>query len=344
MKTPFRRLSLGFALACAGALSISAAHAGATLDQIKRKGELACGVSSGVPGFSATDSRGNWSGLDVDVCRALAAAVLGDANKVKWVPLGSQQRFSALQAGEVDILSRNTTWTLTRDASLGLAFTAITYYDGQGFLVPKSIKVTSAKQLRDAEICVQSGTTTEKNLADYFRRQGIRVKPVVFEKFDASLKAFFNGRCVAYTTDASSLAGIRAGEAPRPDDYVILPETISKEPLGPIVRRGDDEWFTIVKWVIYALIEAEELGVTRDNADKQAAGGDPAVGRLLGKTEDLGKPLGLDAQWAYRAVRAVGNYGEVFERNLGAGSPLRLPRGQNALWSQGGLMYAPPLR
>jgi len=332
------------ALAAALCLHALPAQAGATLDAIKKRGEIACGVSSGVPGFSAADDKGQWRGLDVDVCRAIAAAVLGDAAKVKWVPLGSQQRFSALQAGEVDILSRNTTWTLTRDASLGISFAAVTYYDGQGFLVPKRFKVASARQLKDADICVQSGTTTEKNLADYFRAQGIRVKPVVFEKFDASLKAFFNGRCVAYTTDASSLAGIRAGEAPNPDDYVILPELISKEPLGPAVRRGDEDWLAIVKWVVFALIEAEELGVTRDNADAKLKAKDPAAGRLLGQGEDLGKTLGLDAQWAYRAIRAVGNYGEIFERNLGAGSPLKLERGANALWNKGGLMYAPPLR
>ncbi len=331
-------------LAAGALLHAGAAYAGPTVERIKQRGEVACGVSTGVPGFSAADGKGQWRGLDVDVCRAIAAAVLGDGDKVKWVPLGSQQRFSALQAGEVDILSRNTTWTLTRDASLGIVFAAITYFDGQGFLVPKRFGLAGAHQLKDAEICVQSGTTTEKNLADYFRARGIRVKPVVFEKFDASLKAFFNGRCAAYTTDASSLAGIRAGEAPNPDDYAILPELISKEPLGPAVRRGDDEWLAIVKWVVYALVEAEELGVTRDNADQKLDGGDPTVGRLLGKGEDLGKALGLDRQWAYRAVRSVGNYGEIFERNLGAGSPLKLPRGLNALWNQGGLMYAPPLR
>lgn len=319
-------------------------HAGKTLEQIRQRGQLVCGVSTGVIGFSSADSQGNWKGLDVDVCRAIAAAVLNDANKVKYVPLNSQQRFTALQSGEVDLLSRNTTWTLTRDASLGLHFTAVTYYDGQGFLVPKKLKLTSAKQLKNAEICVQSGTTTEKNLSDYFKAQGIKIKPVVFEKFEASIKAFFSGRCQAYTTDASALAFIRSKEAPKPDDYQVLPELISKEPLGPAVRRGDDEWFAIVKWVIFALIEAEEYGVTQGNIEAMKASTNPAIGRLLGSAEDSGKALGLDREWAARAVRAVGNYGEIFQRNVGGDSPLKLARGLNALWKKGGLMYAPPIR
>jgi len=325
-------------------LPFAQAHAGKTLDQIRQRGQLVCGVSTGVIGFSAADSRGRWSGLDVDVCRAIAAAVLGDANKVKYVPLNAEQRFTALQSGEVDLLSRNTTWTLTRDASLGLSFTAITYYDGQGFLVPKRLKLKSAAQLRGAEICVQSGTTTEKNLGDYFKAQGVNIKPVVFENFEASIRAFFSGRCQAYTTDASALAFIRSKEARKPDDYQILPERISKEPLGPVVRRGDDEWFTIVKWVVFALIDAEEYGVTRGNIQALKASANPAIGRLLGSTEDSGRPLGLDRYWAARAVGAVGNYGEIFRRNVGADSPLKLARGLNALWTQGGLMYAPPIR
>lgn len=320
------------------------AHAGKTLEQIRQRAQLVCGVSTGVIGFSAADSQGRWTGLDVDVCRAIAAAVLTDANKVKYVPLNSQQRFTALQSGEVDLLSRNTSWTLTRDASLGLHFTAVTYYDGQGFLVPKKLKLTSAKQLKNAEICVQSGTTTEKNLSDYFKAQGVKIKPVVFEKFEASIKAFFSGRCQAYTTDASALAFIRSKEAPKPDDYQVLPELISKEPLGPVVRRGDDEWFAIVKWVIFALIEAEEDGVTQGNIEAMKASTNPAIQRLLGTVEDSGKPLGLDREWAARAVRAVGNYGEMFQRNVGGDSPLKLPRGVNALWTKGGLMYAPPIR
>ena len=320
------------------------AEAGKTLDGIRQRGELACGVSTGLAGFSAADSKGNWSGLDTDVCRALAAAVLGDGRKVRWVPLNAQQRFTALQSGEVDVLSRNTSWTLSRDAGLGLSFTAITFYDGQGFMVPRKAHIGSARQLKNAEICVQSGTTAEKNLGDYFRAQNIRFKPIVFESFEASLKAFFSGRCQAYTTDASSLAAILQREVRNPGDYQILPEIISKEPLGPVVRRGDDEWFAIVKWVVNALVEAEEFGVTQAAVDRLKGDPNPAVQRLLGVGEDLGKPLGLDREWAYRAIKSVGNYGEIFERNLGAASPLKLPRGRNALWTKGGLLYAPPLR
>lgn len=340
----FRIRTLAAATAALLATFVTPAHAGKTLDAIKAKGQLACGVSTGVIGFSAADSQGQWRGLDVDVCRAIAAAVLGDPNKVRWVPLNSQQRFTAIQSGEVDILSRNTTWSLTRDAGLGLHFTAVTYYDGQGFLVAKKSKVTSAKQLKNAEICVQSGTTTERNLADWFRAQGIKVKPVVFEKFEPSIKAFFSGRCQAYTTDASALAFIRTKEAPNPDDYLVLPEIISKEPLGPAVRRGDDEWFAVVKWVVQALVEAEELGITQAKVDALKASPDPAIQRFLGVGEDLGKSLGLDREWAARAVKAGGNYGEIFERNVGAGSPLKLPRGLNAQWNKGGLMYGLPLR
>ena len=333
-----------WALTIALLFPIASAHAGKTLDQVRQRAQLACGVSTGVIGFSAADSQGRWNGMDVDICRAIAAAVLNDAGKVKYVPLNAQQRFTALQSGEIDLLSRNTTWTLTRDASLGLHFTAVTYYDGQGFLVPKKLKITSAKQLKNAEICVQSGTTTEKNLGDWFKAQGIKVKPVVFEKFEASIKAFFSGRCQAYTTDASALAFIRSKEAPNPDDYVVLPELISKEPLGPVVRRGDDEWFAIVKWVIFALIEAEEYGITQANLEQMKASPDPAIQRLLGGAEDSGKLLGLERDWAARAVKAVGNYGEIFQRNVGKDSPLKLPRGANALWNKGGLLYAPPVR
>lgn len=321
------------------------ASAGRTLEGVRQHGRIACGVSSGLAGFSALDSAGEWRGLDADFCRALAAAVLGDPGKVRWMPLNAQQRFTALQAGEVDVLSRNTTWTLTRDASMGLHFAAITYHDGQGFMVPARSGVRSVRQLKGAEVCVQSGTTSEKNLTDFVRAQGIRMRPIVFESYEASLKAFFSGRCQAYTTDVSSLAAIRDKEARQPGDYAILPELISREPLGPAVRRGDDEWFAIVKWVAYALIEAEALGVNRANVETMRSSADPAVQRLLGTGgEDSGRLLGLDREWAYRAVRAVGNYGDVFERNLGAGSPLKLPRGANALWTQGGLMYAPPIR
>ena len=342
--TRFRPGRLAGALAFTALLATPSAFAGKTLDAIKAKGQLTCGVSTGVIGFSAADSQGQWKGLDVDLCKALAAAVLGNPDKVRWVPLSSQQRFTAIQSGEVDVLSRNTTWSLTRDAALGLHFAGVSYYDGQGFLVPKKLKVTSAKQLKNAEVCVQSGTTTEKNLADYARAQGIKLKPVVFDKFEASLKAFFSGRCQAYTTDASALAFIRSKEAPAPDDYLVLPELISKEPLGPAVRRGDDEWFAIVKWTLNALIEAEELGITQARVDSLKASPDPAVQRFLGVGEDLGKSLGLDREWAARAIKAVGNYGEIFNRNVGADSPLKLPRGLNAQWNKGGLMYAQPLR
>jgi general L-amino acid transport system substrate-binding protein len=333
------------AMVTAAAFTAMPAHAGKTLDAIKQRGQLVCGVSTGLAGFSAADSQGNWSGLDVDICKAVAAAIFGDATKVKWVPLSAQQRFTALQSGEIDILSRNTTWTLTRDASLGLSFTGVTYYDGQGFMVTTKSKVKSAKQLKGATVCVQSGTTTEKNLTDYSRANKLNIKPVVFEKLEATNAAYFAGRCVAYTTDASGLASIRNKEAKDPKEHVILPELISKEPLGPVVRRGDDEFFAIAKWVQYALVEAEDYGVTSANVDEMSKQTDnPAIGRLLGSTEDTGKLLGLDKSWAANVIKAVGNYGEMFERNVGPTSPLGLPRGLNNLWSKGGIMYAPPVR
>ncbi len=321
------------------------AHAGKTLDAIKARGQVVCGVNTGLAGFSAADSSGNWSGLDVDVCKAVAAATLGDATKVKYVPLNAQQRFTALQSGEIDVLSRNTTFSLTRDASLGLHQTAVTYYDGQGFMVPVKSKIKSAKQLKGQTVCVQSGTTTEKNLTDYSRANKLNIKPVVFEKVEAATGAYFSGRCIAYTTDASGLASVRNKEAKVPADHVILPELISKEPLGPMVRRGDDEWFAIVKWVIYGLLEAEEYGVTQANVDQlKASTTDPVVQRLLGTTEDTGKLLGLDKEWMVRAIKTTGNYGEIFERNVGPKSPLGLPRGVNNPWNKGGLMYAFPIR
>ncbi len=331
-------------MAIAGLLAISTAHAGPVLDKIKKNGQVVCGVNTGLAGFSQADSAGNWSGLDVDVCKALAAAVLGDANKVKWVPLNAQQRFAALQSGEIDVLSRNTTFTLTRDASLGLHMTAVTYYDGQGFMVPVKSKIKDAKQLKGQTVCVQSGTTTEKNLTDFSKANNLGIKPVVFEKVEAATGAYFAGRCVAYTTDASGLASVRNKEAKNPDEHVILPQLISKEPLGPMVRRGDDEWFAIVKWVIYGLVEAEEYGITQENVDQMKSSQDPVVQRILGVSEDTGKLLGLDRDWMGRAIKAVGNYGEIFERNVGPKSPLKLPRGANNLWNKGGLMYAPPVR
>ena len=336
--------TLAAATAAAATLFTAPAHAGKTIDAIKARGQVVCGVNPSLPGFSAADSQGNWTGLDVDVCKAVAATLLGDASKVKWTSLNASQRFAALQSGEIDVLSRNTTWTLTRDASLGLNFTGTTYYDGQGFMVTKKSKITSAKQLKGATVCVQSGTTTEKNLADYSKAMKLNMKPVVFETQEATNKAYFTGRCQVYTTDASGLASVRNKEATNPDDHLILPELISKEPLGPSVRRGDDEWFAIVKWVVFALLEAEEYGITQANVDQMKSSTDPVVQRILGTSEDTGKLLGLDKEWAYRAIKAVGNYGEMFERNVGPKSALKLPRGANNLWNKGGLMYAPPVR
>ena len=321
------------------------ASAGKTLDGVRQRGQVVCGVNTSAPGFSSTDSQGRWRGIDVDLCRAVAAAVLNDAGKVRYVPLNSQQRFAALQSGEIDILSRNTTWSLTRDASLGIVFTGtINYFDGQGFMVPKKLKVDSAKKLGGATVCVQAGTTSEKNVTEYFSKLGLKYKSVVFDTAEAIQAAFFSGRCQAYTTDMSDLAGART-HASNPQDYVVLPEVISKEPLGPAVRRGDDEWFQIVRWSFYATVEAEELGLTQANADKlRAESKDPAVQRLLGTGEDTGKLLGLDKDWTYRIIKQVGNYGERFEANMGPKTPVGLPRGVNNLWSHGGLMYAPPIR
>ena len=328
---------------CAATIVSLPAHAGKTLDTIKSRGQLVCGVNVALAGFSAADSNGNWKGLDVDYCKALAASILGDASKVKFVPLNAQQRFTALQSGEVDLLSRNTTWTLTRDASLGANFVGVTYYDGQGFMVDKKWKVTSAKQLDNATVCVQSGTTTEKNLSDFARSNNLKIKPLVFEKNEAATAAYHSGRCQAYTTDASGLASERS-QAKTPDDHLILPEIISKEPLGPLVRRGDDEFFAISKWVLNALIEGEEYGITQANVDEKKASTDPNIQRILGTAEDMGGLLGLDRAWAYNALKAVGNYGEIFERNVGKDSPLKLERGLNKLWNQGGILYAPPIR
>lgn len=334
------------ALGTVATLLAAPAHAGKDLDAIKKRGELNCGVNTGLPGFSAADSQGKWSGMDVDVCRAVAAAVLGNPDKVRYVPLTAQQRFTALQSGEIDLLARNTTWTLTRDASLGLNFVGVNFYDGQGFMVPKKLNVKSAKQLKGATVCVQSGTTTELNLTDFSRANKLNIKPVVFEKLEAAVGAYASGRCQAYTTDASGLASTRAKDMAKPDDHVILPELISKEPLGPAVRRGDDEFAAIVKWVGFALIEAEEYEVTQGNVDQlKTSSTNPSVMRLLGMgNEDTGKLLGLDKEWAYRAIKAVGNYGEQFERHVGPKTAIGLPRGVNNLWTKGGIMYAPPIR
>jgi general L-amino acid transport system substrate-binding protein len=328
-----------------GTLAVVPVHAGKTLDGIKARGQVVCGVNTGLAGFSAADSNGKWTGLDVDICRAIAAATLGDPEKVKYVPLNAQQRFTALQSGEVDVLSRNTTFTLTRDASLGLHATVVTYYDGQGFMVPVKSKIKSAKQLKSQTVCVQSGTTTEKNLTDYSKANNLNIKPVVFEKLEAAENAYFTGRCIAYTTDASGLSSTRSKVAKDPNEHLILPELISKEPLGPMVRRGDDEWFAIVKWTIYGLLESEEYGITQANADAlKATSKDPVVQRILGASEDTGKLLGLDREWMVRTIKATGNYGEIFERNVGPKSPLGLPRALNNQWNKGGLMYAYPVR
>lgn len=332
-------------LAAASAVAVTGtAQAGETVDAIKARGSLICGSNTGLAGFGGPDSEGNWTGLDVDVCRAVAAAVLGDGQAVEFVPLTAQQRFTALQSGEVDMLSRNTTWTLSRDTSLGLNFAGVTYYDGQGFMVPANLGVTSALELDGAAVCVQTGTTTELNLSDYFRANGMSFEPVVIESLDEVNAAYFSGRCDVYTTDASGLASIRATVAPNPDEHVIMPEIISKEPLGPAVRHGDDEFLDIVKWVVYALIEAEEKGITQANVGDMASSDDPTIQRLLGSTPGMGEALGLGEDWAANAIAAVGNYGEIFERNVGPDTPLRLQRGLNALWTEGGLMYAMPAR
>jgi general L-amino acid transport system substrate-binding protein len=322
------------------ALLISAAEA-QTLETVRQRGHLQCGVNTGLAGFSQPDSKGVWHGIDVDFCRAVAAAVFGDAGKVRYTPLTAQQRFTALQSGEVDILARNTTWTLSRDTGLALNFVGISYYDGQGFMVPKKSNVKSARQLNGATVCVQPGTTNELNLADYFRANRMKFRPVVIEKLEEVLNAYFAGRCDAFTTDASSLAALRASRAPRPEEHVILPELISKEPLGPAVRQGDERWFDIVKWSLFAMIEAEELGLSSRNIEQQAQAGGPAIQRFVGANGDLGKLLGLDNRWALQIVKQVGNYGESFDANL---KPLGFERGMNRLWTQGGLLYAPPIR
>jgi general L-amino acid transport system substrate-binding protein len=339
MKTSSMLTAIGAALAfCA------TAQAGPTLDAVKKNGFLTCGVSTGLQGFSLADSQGRYAGLDVDVCRMVAAAVLGDAGKVKYVPLSSQQRFTAIQSGEVDILSRTTTWTLQRDTQLGLNFAPVVFYDGQGFMVPKKLGLKSAKELKGATVCVQPGTTTELNLADFFRANKIDFKPVVIEKLEEVEAAYFSGRCDAYTTDRSGLAATRIGKAPNPDDHVILPEVISKEPLAPAVRHGDDEWFDIVKWSVFGMIDAEEKGINSKNVDAMLKSDDPEVKRMLGATAGLGKALHLDDKWLYAIVKQVGNYGESFERNVGKDSPLKLERGLNRLWTEGGLMYGMPVR
>jgi general L-amino acid transport system substrate-binding protein len=334
-----RTVLAAIALFC---LTICAAGAG-TLDQVKARGYLQCGSNPGLAGFGLPDDRGQWTGFDVDFCRAVAAAIFNDTSKVKFIALTAKDRFTALQSGEIDLLAHNTTWTQSREVAQGLLFTGVTYYDGQGFLVHKKLNIASALELSGASVCVQQGTTNELNLADFFRTHDMSYESVDFATSDEALKAYDSGRCDAYTTDASALFVQRLKLA-NPDDHIVLPEVISKEPLSPAVRQGDDQWFNLVKWVGFAMIDAEENGVSSKNIDEQAKSEIPTVRRLLGLEGNFGEGLGLTRDWAYRVIKLVGNYGEVFDRNLGDGSRLKIKRGLNALWSKGGIQYAPPIR
>jgi general L-amino acid transport system substrate-binding protein len=334
-------LDLVLALATAAGFASQPASA-QTLKAVQDRGMLSCGVSQGLPGFSSPDDKGNWTGIDVDVCRAIAAAVLNDPTKVKFVPLSAKDRFTALQSGDIDVLSRNTTWTLQRDTAQGI-FTGVTYYDGQGFLVKKSLKVNSALELSSASVCVQTGTTTEQNLADYFKGNNMKYEVIAFTGADETVKAYESGRCDVFTSDVSQLYAERL-KLSNPADHVVLPEVISKEPLGPMVRHGDDQWFNIVKWTLFAMIDAEELGVTQKNVDVMAKSDKPDLKRAFGTDGNLGDDLGLTRDWFYRIVKAVGNYGESYDRNVGAGSKLQIARGLNQLWNKGGIQYAPPIR
>ena len=324
-------------------LALIGSASAATLDDVKAKGFVQVGVNGDLFGFGKPDEKGVWKGLDVDTGRAIAAAVFGDANKVKFIPLTAVTRFTALQSGEIDVLCRNATRTLSRETALGLNFAQVNYYDGQGFLIPKALGVKSAKELDGAAVCVLPGTTTELNVADYFRANGMKMKPVVIENTAELAKTFFAGRCDCLTSDASQLAGTRA-VAPNPDDYIILPEIISKEPLAPAVRHGDDQWYDIVNFSVLTLINAEELGITSKNVDEMLKSNDPKVQRFLGVSPGNGKALGLDEKFAYNIIKQVGNYGEMFERNVGKNTPLKIERGLNALWTNGGLMYSPPFK
>jgi len=337
-----KRVISTLALVAALAFAASAAFA-QTLNSVKSRGILNCGGNGSLAGFGLPDAQGNWTGLDVDFCRALAAAIFDDPKKVKFVPLSSKDRFTALQSGEVDVLARNTTWTSSRDTSLGLNFTGVNYYDGQGFMVRKQLKVNSALELNSAAVCVQQGTTTELNLADYFRANKMTLKTVNFATADEAIKAYDAGRCDAYTTDASGLYAERLRLA-QPSDHIVLPEIISKEPLGPSVRHGDDQWFDIVKWTHYAMLNAEEAGITSKNLDEMMKSANPDIRRLLGLEGNYGEQLGLTKDWAARIIKHVGNYSESFDRNVGEGSPLKIARGLNRLWTKGGIQYAPPVR
>ena len=325
-------------------LAVAAQSASAqTLKAVKDRGMLNCGANGTLAGFGLPDAQGKWTGLDVDFCRAIAAAVLNDSEKVKYVPLSAKDRFTALQSGEVDVLARNTTWTSSRDTSLGLNFTGVNYYDGQGFMVRKALKVNSALELNGASVCVQQGTTTELNLADYFSANKMQLKSVTFATANEAVKAYDAGRCDAYTTDASALYAERL-RVSDPNDHIILPEIISKEPLGPAVRHGDDQWFDIVKWTLFAMMNAEELNISSKNVDEALKSSNPEIKRFVGTEGNFGEQLGLGKDWAVRIVKQVGNYGETFERNVGLGSPLKIERGLNKLWTKGGIQYAPPIR
>lgn len=324
-------------------LATAVAVAGSTLSSVKKKGFVQCGVNTGLPGFSVADNKGRWKGIDVDICRAVAAAALGDADAVKYTPLTAKERFTALQSGEIDILSRNTTWTSNRDAALGIHFVGVTYYDGQGFLVKRDLGVSSARELDGAAVCVLAGTTTELNLADYFRANKMKYQPVVFDNSDQTIAGFEAGRCDVLSSDQSQLYALRI-KLKDPDSTVVLPEVISKEPLGPAVAQGDDEWLNLVKWTLFVLINAEEMEVTASNVDAMKGSANPSVKRLLGVSGGAGQGFGLGDDWAYQIIKQLGNYGEIFERNLGQGSPLKIARGLNALWTQGGIQYAPPFR
>ena len=335
---------LVFMGACAASALIAGAAAAATLDDVKARGSLNCGVSTGLVGFAAPDASGEWDGFDVSVCRAVAAAVLGDPSAVEFVPTTGQTRFTALASGEVDMLARNTTWTFSRDVDLKFEFVGVNYYDGQGFMIPKALGVTSAKDLDGATVCIQTGTTTELNLADFFRVNNISYEPVPIETNAEAQQQYLAGACDVYTTDASGLAATRAAFE-NPGDHVVLPEIVSKEPLGPLVRHGDHEWGDIVRWTLNTLIAAEELGVTSANVGELGGGtNNPEINRLLGTEGDLGAMLGLEADWAKNVLGAVGNYGEIFEKNIGENTPIGLARGLNAQWTEGGLLYSPPFR
>jgi general L-amino acid transport system substrate-binding protein len=333
-----------YVLGSAAALALVAgAASAATLDDVKARGTLKCGVNTGFAGFAFPDSEGQWQGFDVAICRAIAAAVLGDPEKVEFTPTTGETRFTALSSGEIDVLSRNSTWTFTRDVDLGLTFVGVNYYDGQGFMVSKDLGVTSALELDGATICVQTGTTTELNLADFFNANNISYQPVPLQTPAEADQQFLGGACDVYTTDASQLATQR-GTYENPDNYIILPEIISKEPLGPVVRQGDDQWADIVRWTLFALVAAEEYGVTAANAEEMTSSENPEIRRLLGVEGDLGTMFGLDAEWAKRAITANGNYGEIFAATIGEGTPSNIARGLNALWTEGGLQYSPPFR